>query len=121
MRDLSHASLRIVAVAALLIAKGPKRRQGRAAGQRGVSLHHALGIRARKKIIIQLTALGPEGKVVRRFLAKIETATPGIVEENAIRYPFAQADEKWKRLVNRMPRFAEPELVGVPLDERAIA
>src|SRR3954463_2466015 len=121
MRDFSDASLGIIRVAALLVAESPKRRQRSTTSQSRKSLNDAFGVRPREKIIVQLAALCSERKVIWRFLAEIEIAAPGVVEEDAVSYAFAQPDEKWKGLVNRVTGFPKAEFVGVPIDEREIA
>src|SRR5260370_39095639 len=78
--NFADAGLGIVAVATLLIAKRPERRQRWAADERGVFLDDLLRIRAREKIIDELAAFRAARKLVRRFLAKIEAAAIGVVE-----------------------------------------
>src|SRR5260370_26030992 len=112
--NFADAGLGIVAVATLLIAKRPERRQRCAADERGVFLDDLLRIRAGEKIIVELAALRAERKIVRRFLAKIEAAAIGVVEEHAIGGAFVQAHEKTDCLVHRTAALAPTTTLPIP-------
>src|SRR5947209_5384961 len=81
--DFADAGFRAIAVAALLVAKGPQRRQRCAANQCSKFLHDLFGLRAGEKIIVKLAAFRAKRKIVRRLFAKVETGAPGVVEKNA--------------------------------------
>ena len=119
--DFTGARFGIVAVAALLVAEAPERRQRRAADERGVFRDDFLRIGAGEEIVVQLAAFGAEGKIVGRFLAEIEAAAVGVVEKKAVRGAFAEADEKRNGLVERIGGFAPAEGVGIPVCEGAVA
>ncbi len=119
--DFVDAFFRLVTVARLLEAQRPQRRQFRAAHQRGKVLHDFGRRRPGEKVIVDFAAFGTKRIEIVAFLAEVESAAPGVVEENAISEPFAQADKERDGLVKRIRRFAPCVSVSVPHGECAVA
>ena len=119
--NLAGARFRIIAVAALLIAKGPKRRQGRAPSKGRVLFHDFFWLGSGDEVIVQFAPLGAKRKVVARFLAKIERASIGVVKENAVSQAAAQSDKEGNGFVERVGGFLPPEFVSVPVGKSAVA
>src|SRR6185437_6434782 len=92
----------------------PERRKRRAADKRGELLDNSLGFGAGNEVIIQLAAVRSKRKIIARLFSEVEAAAIGVVEEQAVGRAFAQADEKWNRLVERIIRFLPTEKIGVP-------
>src|SRR6202043_1468738 len=111
----------IVAVAALLVTEGPKRRQRRAPRKRGVLLDDFFRFRPCNEIIVQFSAFRAEGKIVRGLFSEIETAAIGVVEEQAIGHAFAKSHEKRNGFVKWVGGFLPTERIRVPVCKGAIA
>src|SRR5712672_1906212 len=110
-----------VAVAALLIAEAPERRQRRAADEAGVLLDYFLGVGAGEKIVVELATFGAKGKVIWRFLAEIKAAAVGVIKKHAPGSAFEQSHEKSDGLVHGVGGLTPSENVCVPHGESAIA
>ena len=120
-RDFPHARLGIVAVAALLKPERPERRQRHMPDHPRVLGENRFRLRPGVKVIIQLAALGAEREIVVRFLAEIETAAVGVVEEDAPGCAIVQPHNEGNRFVERVGGFLPAVGVCVPHCEGAIA
>ena len=72
-----------IAVARLLEAQCPLRRERRLAAEVRVALDHALQRWAVDQVIVDRPVRGAEGEDLRVLPAKIEPAAPGIIEQDA--------------------------------------
>src|SRR5205809_7666609 len=80
----SRSRFRIVRIAALLVAEGPKRRQRRTSRQGGVFFDDFIGIGSSNEVVVQVAAFGAVGKIILRLFAKIEDASIGVVIEKEV-------------------------------------
>ncbi len=119
--NLTRAGLGVIAVAALLITKGPERRQRRTPGQGRVFFDDSFRLRTRNEVIVQLTAFRAKRKVVPRFLAEIENTSIGVVEEHAVSNTFAQPDKERDGFVEWVGGFLPAKFIRVPVGEGAVA
>src|SRR5262245_46859576 len=85
IRQFSHALLGKVAVAALIVAQCPARRQRRATGERGVTFDDRLWLRTVDEIIIRIAAVRAERQQILTFVADVEGTAPRVVEKDAVR------------------------------------
>ncbi len=121
LRDLADAGFRKIAVAGLLVAERPERRQRRSSGERGEGGEDALGFGAEEEIIVEFAAFGAEGVGVVAGLAEVERGAPGVVHEDAVGAAVAHAVEEGNGFVERVGRFLPAVLVGVPQGKGAVA
>ena len=91
LRDEAHLALRIVAVAALDVAQRPARRHGDAPHQFREAADHLLRSRSGEEVIVHLAALRAEGVEVGKLRRHVERRAVGVVEEDAVSAPLAQA------------------------------
>ena len=121
-RDLADFVGGHVAVARLLIAERPFRRERRAAGQPGVAAGDVGEGRPGDEIIVDRAVGAAERERLGILVAEVEPGAIGVVEQD----PVAAAcrpgrGEEGDRLVDRVVRAREAERVGVPVDERLAA
>src|SRR6266571_4157103 len=120
-RNLADTRFGIVAVAALLIAEGPVRRQRRAANERGELFEDFLRLRSGEKVVVQLATFGADRKSSGSADAKVEIRAMSVVEKKAVGKTFAQADEEGDRFVNGIRGLLPAISVGVPKGESTVA
>src|SRR6202041_4054105 len=119
--NLQHARGAHVAVARLLKAQGPKRWERRRSGQPRVGFYHLFGSGPVEDVVVDRTRGCAEGIRIRRLLAEVETAAPGVVEQHAESMAGAKGYEVRNALVERVSRFLIAIGVGVPQSERLVA
>ena len=116
--DLANLVGAAIAVARLLVAKRPFRRERGVAGQVGVApgdLHHR---RPGDEVIVDRAVGAAERQRLGIAVTEVEPGAVGVVEQDAVAASRAAgADEEGYRLVDRIVSTAEPERVGVPVDE----
>ena len=118
--DFSNLRFGRVAVARLLEAERPQRRQRRRSREIGVALDHLLGRGAVEKVVVERPAFGAEGIRVARRLAEVEPGAPGVVEKNSVTASSVDGEKKRNALVERVGRFLRAD-VGVPEREGLLA
>ncbi len=82
--DFAQARLGRVAVAALLIAERPERRQRRRSGEPGVVLDDLLWFGAVDEVVVERAAFGAEGIGEALAAAEVEAGAPGVIEEDSV-------------------------------------
>ena len=122
IRDPLGLSLSHIAPVRLLEAQRPFGGQRRPAGQPGIVLDDVARRRAGHDVIIDAAALYIDVERVRFGLAEVEGRAPGVVHEEAETLPLLiDAQHERDRLIERVGRDAEAEIVGVPQGEGFVA
>ena len=117
--EVAHLRLRIVAVARLVVAERPQRRQRRAADQLGEALHDVSRRGPVDEVVVQRAVHGSEREQVPVLLAGVEPGAERVVEEDAVRAPVPQHHEEGHRdvegvrVVGVRVRVRVPHRVGV--------
>ena len=119
--NFADARLGIIAIAALLVTERPERGQRRSAGHGRVLLDDFFRFGTGDEVVVQLTAFSAKRKVVSRLFAEVERTAVSIVEENAVRDAFPQADKERDGFVERVGRFLPAKFIRVPVGEGAVA
>jgi len=119
--NFQHARGVHVAVAGLLEAQGPKRRQGRRPSQPCVGFDDLFGSGTVEDVVIDWTRGCAEGIRIWRLLAEIEAAAPGVVEQHAESMAGAKGHEVGNAFVERVGGFLIAIGIGVPQSESLVA
>ena len=119
--DEADLGLRIVAIAALVEAEGPARRQRHAARQVRVALDDPLRRGPVDEVVVELPVLGPEGQAVGGLVAHVEGAAERVVEQDAVGAALAQHHVEGDRDVERVGVVGVVVGVGRPHDEGGAA
>src|ERR1700730_13640705 len=98
----------------LLKPKRPQRWKGRWASKPRVCGQHVLRVGPIKDVVVERAVLRAKRVRVRRFLAKIETRPPRIVEQNAGGHPSTRRQKKWDALIDRIGGLLEAVAVRIP-------
>ena len=114
LRDEADLRLRVVAVAALLVAEGPPRRQRHPAGQLRVARDDLLRRGAVDEVVVQLAPRGAEGEEILALAADVERGAERVVEEEAVGPPRPHHDEEGDRDVDGIGVLAVGVGVAVP-------
>ena len=118
--DFADLGFRSVAVARLLEAQRPERRQWRRAGEIGVAFHHMLRSGAIDEVVVQRATLGAKRIGGAGCLAEVEPGAPGVVEEKSVAAAFADAQKERNALVEGVCGFLWAD-IGVPQRKRLFA
>src|SRR5271167_2705474 len=111
--NLPHLRFRSVAVARLLEAKSPQRRQRGRSGEIGIALYHLFRRWAIEHVVVKRATFGAEENGVPRLFAEVKPGAPGVVEEKSITAGVVNGQEKGNALIKWVDRFLRTD-VGVP-------
>ena len=106
-----------VGVAGLLVAEGPKGREGRRAGKPGVGLNDLFRVGAVEEVVVEGASGGGESVLGGVFAAEVEEGAEGVVEEDAEGAAVVHVEKEGDGLVDGVGGFLEAEAVGVPHGE----
>src|SRR5580692_5276894 len=111
--DLPQLGVGFVTISRLLKAQRPKRWQRRGAGQPCIGLYDLLWFWPVDEVIVYGSALGAERVAIPDFFAKVETGTPGVVEQQTVTPARAKTDEEWNAFIDGVRALLE-SYVGIP-------
>ena len=117
--DLLDHRVRVIAIAALLVAEGPERRQRHAASEFGVAAEDLLQRGTVEEIVIQNTALGGIAGGVLAGVAEVKGGAVGVVVEEAVGAAVFHAEVERNALVDRVRALDVTGRVGIPHREPA--
>ena len=121
VRDAHHFRLGIVAVAVLLVAEAPQRRQRHAPGQRGVGTDDVGQPRMVDEVVVHLAALRRERREAVVAGAEIEIAAVAVIEEDPVIQAVVDADVERHGRIQRIGVGGVAEGVGIPVGVGAAA
>src|SRR6266705_6870764 len=125
-REVGDHRVRVIAVAALMVAQRPARRQRRSAGESGITCDRAIESGSRNYIVPKLTAIdagfGHVGDRRPHPGGKIEFRAERIIVKDSVRDAIANAEVERNGGVNRHVAGAIAEPIRIPeWEDRSVA
>ena len=110
---------RIVAVATLLHAERPKRRQRHVPGQISIAVENLFDRWPIEQIVVKFAAFRSEPNAFLRQAAEVEIAPIAVIKEDSVGRAVLQPDIKRNCLIDGVAPFDVAGRVGIPVHEKA--